>query len=197
MDHRAIGYRVVECELGRLLVAGTSRGVCNVRFGDDAALLVAELEAEFPFAALEPDAGQLDALVDALLRYLRGQERELAVPLDVRGSQFQRRVWAAIRAIPYGATRSYAEVAGAIGQPRAVRAVAQACGANPTPLVVPCHRVVGSGGRLGGYRYGVARKCALLDAERARKVESDGARISARPGAPQSALATAMPNWEP
>jgi AraC family transcriptional regulator of adaptative response/methylated-DNA-[protein]-cysteine methyltransferase len=166
MQQRAIAYRVVECPLGVLLVAGTPRGVCKVRFGDDPACLVAELESEFPFAAIEPDAGRLDAWVDALLRYLRGDERELAVPLDVRGSQFQRRVWSAIRAIPYGAMRSYAEIAAAIDRPQAARAVAGACAANPVPLLVPCHRVVGSGGRLGGYRYGVARKSALLAAER-------------------------------
>jgi AraC family transcriptional regulator of adaptative response/methylated-DNA-[protein]-cysteine methyltransferase len=169
----AIGYRVVECFLGRLLVAGTPRGVCNIRFGEDPERLVGELQAEFPFAAIEPGGEHLAPWVEALLGYLRGESERLAVPLDVRGSQFQRRVWDAIAAIPYGATRSYAAIATVIGQPRAARAVARACGANPVPLVVPCHRVVESRGGLGGYRYGVARKRALLAAEGARLAPAD------------------------
>ncbi len=186
----AIGYRVVECALGRLLVAGTSRGVCNVRFGDDPQQLVAGLAAEFPYAEVEPDAERLGPWVEALLRYLRGEAHQLEVPLDVRGSQFQRRVWSAIAAIPYGATRSYGELAAGIGQPGAARAVAQACGANPVALQVPCPRVVGASGRLGGYRYGVARKRALLDAERERAADSG-------PSGAQPPPATAMPNWVP
>jgi AraC family transcriptional regulator of adaptative response/methylated-DNA-[protein]-cysteine methyltransferase len=185
MERVCITYRVVECSLGHLLVAGTPRGVCNVRFGADPTQLVEGLESEFPFAAIEPDSGRLDAWVEALLRSLDGEELERAIPLDVRGSQFQRRVWTAICAIPYGATRSYSEIAGAVGRPRAARAVARACATNPVPLLVPCHRVVARGGQLGGYRYGVARKSALL----ARERDAD-ARVVARD---QSAAATAIP----
>lgn len=161
----AIGYRIVDCALGSLLVAGTVRGVCNIRFGDTPERLLAELQAEFPFAALEPGGEQLGAWTETLLRYLCGKSRDLGLPLDVRGSQFQRRVWDAISAIPYGATCSYGDLAARIGRPRAARAVARACGANPVPLLVPCHRVVGGRGGLGGYRYGVERKRALLAVE--------------------------------
>jgi AraC family transcriptional regulator of adaptative response/methylated-DNA-[protein]-cysteine methyltransferase len=173
VDRTSIAYCIVECALGRLLVAGTSRGVCNVRFGQTPEALVAELQAEFPFAEIEPDGDRLAVWVEALLQYLGGERRELAIPLDVRGSQFQRRVWAAIRAIPHGRTRSYAALAQAIGRPGAARAVAQACRANPVPLAIPCHRVVGSRGDLGGYRYGVARKRALLERERAQVVAGE------------------------
>jgi AraC family transcriptional regulator of adaptative response/methylated-DNA-[protein]-cysteine methyltransferase len=176
----------MERPLGHLLVAGTTRGVCNVRFGEDPRRLVAELESEFPFAAIEPDRGRLDAWVEALLRSLDGEEPAPPIPLDVRGSQFQRRVWAAICAIPRGRTRSYGEIAQEIGHPQAARAVARACATNPVPLLVPCHRVVARGGRLGGYRYGAARKSALLAAEQASPPGRSGTRD-------QSASATAIP----
>ncbi len=183
MQRRAIAWTVVACPLGSLLVAATPRGICNVRLGSDPQRLRADLEAELAPAALEPDPERLAPWVDGLLRYLRGEAPEPSVPLDVAGSPFQRRVWTAIRAIPYAATRSYAELAQAIGRPRAARAVAAACARNPVPLAVPCHRVIASGGRLGGYRYGVSRKRALLARERDRASRSA-----------QSASATAMPN---
>jgi AraC family transcriptional regulator of adaptative response/methylated-DNA-[protein]-cysteine methyltransferase len=171
MERQAIAFRTEACELGWLLVAGTARGVCNLRLGDDPDALREELAGEFPFAVFEPDGGRLKAWTDAVRAWLADPRLPLDVPLDVSGSRFQRRVWEAIRSIPCGATRSYADLARAIGRPRAVRAVAGACAANPVALVVPCHRVVARQG-VGGYRYGVARKRALLARER-RSVTGD------------------------
>lgn len=165
MQDRAISYDIEACALGRLLVAATQRGVCHIAFGDGDAKLAAGLQDEFPWARLERDPGRLAPWIDALLRHLSGESRTLDLPLDVSGSRFQRRVWDAIAAIPYGETRAYSELAARIGQPTAARAVARACGANPVPIAVPCHRVVGRRGDLGGYRYGRERKRALLDRE--------------------------------
>ncbi len=161
-----IRFSVVATELGWLLVAGTARGVCNVRFGADDRALDRALREEFPFAEVSADPVGLAPWVEALLRYLEGRTRRLEVPLDVRGSQFQRRVWGAIRAIPYGETRSYSELARGLGRAGAARAVARACAANPVALAIPCHRVVRRDGEAGGYRYGAARKRALMDRER-------------------------------
>jgi AraC family transcriptional regulator of adaptative response/methylated-DNA-[protein]-cysteine methyltransferase len=166
MDRESgIRFSVVSTELGWLLVAGTSRGVCNVRFGADDRALEADLREEFPFADVHADPLGLAPWVEALLGYLEGRTRRLEVALDVRGSQFQRRVWDAIRAIPCGETRCYSELARGLGRPGAARAVAQACAANPVALAIPCHRVVRRDGEVGGYRYGTARKRALLDRE--------------------------------
>jgi AraC family transcriptional regulator of adaptative response/methylated-DNA-[protein]-cysteine methyltransferase len=165
MQDRAIDFDVVACPLGWLLVAGTSRGVCNVRLGDDPGELERELRAEFPWACFRRGAARIVPWVQALRRLAAGDSPGLEVPLDVRGSRFQRRVWDTIRALPRGEVRSYGEIARAIGQPRAVRAVAGACAANPVALVVPCHRVVLSDGSSGGYRWGEERKRALLRRE--------------------------------
>ncbi len=162
-----VSYAVVPCPLGRLLVAATPRGICRVGLGSDAAELEAGLAAEFPAAALRRDRGALAASVGAILRYLDGHAQALDLPLDVRATAFQRRVWEALRRIPYGATRSYAQVARAVGKPAATRAVAGACATNPAALVIPCHRVVRQNGELGGYRWGVDRKRALLEREQA------------------------------
>ena len=126
------------------------------------------LSAEFPAAAIRRDDAVLGAWVEALVHYLSGESQQLDLPLDVCATAFQRRVWEALRAIPYGETRSYRQIAAAIGQPSAARAVARACATNPAALVVPCHRVVGEGGGLRGYRWGVERKRALLEQERSR-----------------------------
>ena len=160
-----ITYAVVPCPLGRLLVATTPRGICRVGLGGDAHQLEAGLRAEFPGAELRRDRGALAASVGAILRYLEGRAEALDLPLDVRATAFQRRVWEALRRIPYGATRSYREVAAAIGKPAATRAVARACATNPAALVIPCHRVVRADGGVGGYRWGIARKKALLERE--------------------------------
>ena len=165
MTDDAIAWTVRETSLGRLLVAATARGVCHVRFGDGDADLEAALAAEFPYAFLRRDAAALAAWSDALVAWVDGCGGSLDVPLDVRGSAFQRRVWQALRAIPCGATRSYGEVAASLGRPGAARAVARACAANPAALAIPCHRVVPRGGDPGGYRWGAWRKRALLALE--------------------------------
>ena len=161
----AIGYTVVPCPLGTLLVAATPRGICRVSLGDGADELEAELRGEFPGAEIRRDRAELGRWVTAILRYLDGSEPHLDLPLDIRATAFQRQVWEALRKIPYGRTCSYADVGRAIGRPRATRAVARACGSNPVALVIPCHRVVKSDGDLGGYRWGIERKKALLKRE--------------------------------
>src|SRR5204862_518357 len=144
-----------------------ARGVCRVMLGDSAAKLEADLRGECDAAHVREDqSGKLEGYVEAILSYLDGTEPHLDLPLDIRATAFQRRVWQELRQIPFGETRTYAEVAKAIGQPQATRAVARACATNPTALVIPCHRVVRGDGELGGYRWGAERKKALLEKER-------------------------------
>lgn len=162
-----IRYAIADSRLGRLLVAATERGICFVSMGDTDSELEASLRADFPVAQIEHDETALSDWVGAVVRHLEGKEPQLDLPLDVQATAFQLQVWQALRAIPAGATRSYGEIAAAIGKPSAARAVGQACGNNPVALVVPCHRVVREGGELGGYRWGIERKRALLEAERA------------------------------
>jgi AraC family transcriptional regulator of adaptative response/methylated-DNA-[protein]-cysteine methyltransferase len=163
----AIRYTAADCPLGRLLLAGTERGVCAVYLGDDDAALEAELRREFPAAEVSRDPDGLDPWVAEVVRHLRGAQPHLDLPLDVRATAFQCRVWEELRKIPYGSTRTYRQVAEALGRPSAVRAVARACATNPVSLVIPCHRVVRGDGGLGGYRWGLSRKQALLDREKA------------------------------
>lgn len=160
-----IAYALTDCPLGRALVAATDKGVCAVYFGDDATLL-RELHAEFPRAALVPDAAAVAPYTEAVLDHLAGRPTGPMVPLDARGTAFQHRVWAALREIPYGETRTYSELAAMVGAPGAARAVARACATNPVSLLVPCHRIVRTGGQLSGYRWGVDRKRRLLEQER-------------------------------
>jgi AraC family transcriptional regulator of adaptative response/methylated-DNA-[protein]-cysteine methyltransferase len=160
-----IGYTTVDSPLGRLLVGATERGVCAVSLGDSDAYLEDALRREYPAAELHHDHAGLDPWVGAILRYLEGTRPDLDLPLDVQATAFQWRVWEALRAIPYGRTRSYGEVARAIGEPNAARAVAMACASNPVALVVPCHRVIGQSGTLSGYRWGAERKRLLLEKE--------------------------------
>ena len=167
MDANSIGYDVFDTELGVLLVAATRRGVCSVRLGDDAAALEASLRADFPKRVVRRDAERLAACGQSLLRSVASGVDPRRMPQDVAGTPFQRRVWRAIRRIPPGSTRAYADLARDLGMPRGARAVARACGANPAALLVPCHRVVGRGGALCGYRWGVGRKRALLERESA------------------------------
>jgi AraC family transcriptional regulator of adaptative response/methylated-DNA-[protein]-cysteine methyltransferase len=162
-----IAYTIAPCPLGLLLVAATARGICKVGLGDDAAALEADLRREFPAATARRDDAALGPWIAAILAHLRGEQPHLDLPLDIRATAFQRKVWEALRAIPYGETRSYTEVARGIGQPAAQRAVARACATNPVALVIPCHRVVREDGGLGGYRWGLARKRALLAGEQA------------------------------
>jgi AraC family transcriptional regulator of adaptative response/methylated-DNA-[protein]-cysteine methyltransferase len=161
-----ISFAVVPCSLGILMVAATPKGVCSVSLGDSPELLESALHREFPAAQVQRDEAQLQEWVQTLLRFLQGQEPHLDLPLDVQATAFQWRVWQALRSIGYGETRSYSQVAEAIGQPKAVRAVARACATNPIALVVPCHRVVRENGSLSGYRWGLERKKELLDHER-------------------------------
>jgi len=161
-----IAYATVATRLGRLLVAATERGVCRVALADNAGILEQDLFAEFPNArVVEDKSGKLHAWVTAILAYLEGREPDLDLPLDIRATAFQRRVWQELQKIPFGQTRTYAEVARRLGQPTAARAVAQACATNPAALVIPCHRVVRADGDQGGYRWGVQRKQQLLEME--------------------------------
>lgn len=161
-----IRYTTVVTPLGRLLVGGTDRGVCAVALGDAETRLLDGLRDEYPAARLVRDGAGLAPSVRAILAYLDGRRPHLDLPLDVRATAFQGRVWDALRAIPFGTTRSYEEVARAIGRPAAVRAVAAACAANPVSLIIPCHRVIRKNGGVGGYRWGPERKRALLERER-------------------------------
>jgi AraC family transcriptional regulator of adaptative response/methylated-DNA-[protein]-cysteine methyltransferase len=163
-----IHYTAVPTSLGLLLVAVTERGVCSVSLGDDEAVLVDRLRAEFPAAALERTSDARDRLVDAVVAHVEGRAEADELPLDVRATTFQWQVWRALQRIPEGATRSYQAVAEELGRPTAARAVARACASNRIAVLIPCHRVVRGDGALGGYRWGIARKAALLAREGAR-----------------------------
>lgn len=167
-----ISYALADSPLGRLMVAATARGVCFVSLGDDDAALAGALRDEFPAAEIRRDDDVLDEWVGAILRHLRGEQRQIGLPLDVRATAFQRRVWQALQAIPYGETRTYRQLAVELGQPGAARAVGRACATNPVSLVVPCHRAIGEDGGLRGYRWGLARKQALLEHEREPRTEN-------------------------
>jgi AraC family transcriptional regulator of adaptative response/methylated-DNA-[protein]-cysteine methyltransferase len=165
-----IRYRTASTAIGRVLVAATARGVCSVILGQSDVALESALRHEYPAADVGPaSAGDrtVGPWLDSIVRYLDGAERGLEVPLDVQGTPFQRGVWAALQEIPYGETRSYSQVAQAIGAPAAARAVAQACATNPAAIVIPCHRVIRNSGELGGYRWGVERKRRILAHEQA------------------------------
>ncbi len=161
-----INYAIVECHLGQLLVAATSKGVCSVKLGDTRAQLKADLAKEFPAAEIRGDEKPLRSWVQAVIDYLSYKTPHIDLPLDIQATAFQRLVWEKLRAIPYGETHSYSQVAKAIGQEKAVRAVARACATNPVALVIPCHRVIREDQSLGGYRWGLERKNQLLKKER-------------------------------
>jgi AraC family transcriptional regulator of adaptative response/methylated-DNA-[protein]-cysteine methyltransferase len=160
-----IFYSVMNCPLGWLLVATTERGLCAVNFGNSDTELEAALRREYPAAQVQKDEARLRAWTKALQEYFKGREFDPHLPVDVQATAFQWRVWQELRKIPYGETRSYSEVARAIGRPKAVRAVANACARNPVGLVIPCHRVIREDGSLGGYGGGIKRKHALLTHE--------------------------------
>jgi AraC family transcriptional regulator of adaptative response/methylated-DNA-[protein]-cysteine methyltransferase len=164
-----INFTIVDSPLGKLMVAATERGICAVSFGDDENSLRDEVSKEFFAAEIEENDRGLKDAVKAILKSLDGERAILTLPLDLRASAFQMRVWSELRKIPYGETRSYAEIAENIGNPKAVRAVARACATNPVALVNPCHRVIGSDGKLAGYRWGIERKRQLLDTEKEKK----------------------------
>ena len=161
-----ISYTIVDSLLGRLLVAMTERGVCAVRMADSDAVLESDLREEFPHAQINRDDALLREPVQKILNHLERNDPSLVLPLDIRATAFQRQVWEMLRSIPYGETVSYSDVAKALGNPGAVRAVGRACATNPVALVIPCHRVVREDKSLGGYRWGLERKKKLLEAER-------------------------------
>ena len=160
-----IGYAVIPSAVGQVLVAATETGVCSVKIGNSESSLAGDLRREYPAADIEANLKPRNDWIDAIARHLRGDALPPDLPIDVRATAFQWKVWRALQRIPYGETRAYAEVAKSIGKPKAARAVARACAANPVCLVVPCHRVVPAAGGAGGYRWGAVRKARLLSGE--------------------------------
>jgi AraC family transcriptional regulator of adaptative response/methylated-DNA-[protein]-cysteine methyltransferase len=163
-----IRFAVGQCGLGSILVAATEKGVCAILLGEDAEALVRDLQDTFPKARLIGDDAAFEASIAKVVGFVEAPALGLDLPLDVRGTAFQQRVWQALRAIPAGSTATYAEIAERIGPPAAARTVAQACASNSLAVAIPCHRVVRSDGALSGYRWGIARKRALLERERSR-----------------------------
>lgn len=168
-----IRFAIGECSLGSFLVAATGKGVCAILLGDDSVALVHELQDRFPKAPLIGGDAACEQLIPRVVGFLEAPSISLGLPLDIRGTAFQQRVWEALREIPSGSTASYAQIAARIGLPKSVRAVANACGANSLAVVIPCHRVVRSDGFLSGYRWGVERKTELLQREGIRAEAKD------------------------
>lgn len=168
-----ITHVTIETSLGLLMMGATDRGLCFLQFGDSAEELLETVSREYPKATLQvmqkPYSSQFNNWVSALTEHLKGGQPHLDLPIDVRATAFQMRVWRYLQSIPYGEVQSYSEVAKGIGQPTAVRAVARACASNTVALVIPCHRVIRGTGELGGYRWGLDRKRVLLDKERASR----------------------------
>jgi len=161
-----VRYATATTPLGTVLVAATDKGVCKIAFGDDANTLIDQLAADFAQAGRVEDAARMEPFIAQIRAYLQGTRERFDLPLDIGATAFQRRVWDALRRIPYGQTRSYTDIAESLGTPGAVRAVANACASNPVALAIPCHRVVARSGAVSGYRWGVERKKALLARER-------------------------------
>lgn len=160
-----IRFAIGECSLGSILVARSDRGVCAIMLGDEPEALARSLQERFPLAELIGGDAEFEELVAKVVGFIEAPGVGLELPLDVRGTAFQQRVWQALREVPVGRTATYSEIAGRIGAPRAVRAVAGACAANPLAVAIPCHRVVRTDGSLSGYRWGVERKRTLLARE--------------------------------
>lgn len=165
----SISFTTFASPIGCILLAATEHGLCSVKIGDKSEKLERELAGEFSEAHLKEDRRGMKEIRDSVLGFLSGDASLAKLPLDVRGTVFQQRVWAALRQIPRGETRTYKDIAVAIGAPQAVRAVGSACGANPVALVIPCHRALRTDGQLGGYAWGLARKAKLLKLERKRQ----------------------------
>jgi len=161
----SIHFAVGECSLGSILVAKSERGVCAILLGDNPDQLARDLQNRFPNSNLVGGDVGFERIVSKVVGFVEAPALGLELPLDVRGTVFQQRVWQVLQKIPAGATASYADVAKRIGAPKSVRAVARACGANPLAVAIPCHRVVRSDGSLSGYRWGIERKRALLERE--------------------------------
>jgi AraC family transcriptional regulator of adaptative response/methylated-DNA-[protein]-cysteine methyltransferase len=162
-----IGYTTASTHLGRLLLAGTAKGVAAIYLGDADSPLEAALRREYPAAEIHRNPAQVSKWIREVVRHVSGKQPELDLPLDIKGTAFQRRVWEALQQIPRGTTRTYSALARAIGLPKGQRAVARACATNPVSILIPCHRVVREDGNLAGYRWGLKRKQALLAGEKA------------------------------
>jgi AraC family transcriptional regulator, regulatory protein of adaptative response / methylated-DNA-[protein]-cysteine methyltransferase len=160
-----ITYTIITSQLGYLLIATTEKGFCSVKLGDVAEKLETLLYKEFEQTNIQRDDSQHKNWVQAIVNFIAGSQPHLDLPLDIRGTAFQKQVWQALQKIPYGKTRTYADIAREISKPNAVRAVGTACGANPVALIIPCHRVLRSDGGLGGYEWGLERKKKLLEQE--------------------------------
>lgn len=169
----AISYATAESPVGLMMIGATDRGLCFVQFGDDEQELLAALRREYPAAGIAamttPHPAEFRNWIAALTNHLAGNQPKLELPLDIQATAFQMRVWNYLQSIPYGEVQSYGEVAAGIGKPSAIRAVARACATNTVALAIPCHRVIRGTGELGGYRWGLARKRALIDLERAKR----------------------------
>jgi AraC family transcriptional regulator of adaptative response/methylated-DNA-[protein]-cysteine methyltransferase len=164
-EQETIRFAVGECSLGAILVAATAKGICAILLADDADLLMHDLHARFPAAQLIGADQQFEQWVATVIGFVEAPNIGLALPLDIRGTAFQQRVWQALRNIPFGKTVSYSDIAAKIGSPKSVRAVASACAANAIAVAIPCHRVVRINGDLSGYRWGIERKRELLERE--------------------------------
>jgi AraC family transcriptional regulator of adaptative response/methylated-DNA-[protein]-cysteine methyltransferase len=164
-----IRYTCTDSPLGRMLIAATEKGICSIQFADSDEELEQSLRQEFPFAVRRGDDKELTALAQNVIGQMRGSEPAETLPLDIRATAFQRRVWTYLQSLGFGETRSYADVARAIRRPSAVRAVARACARNPVAIAIPCHRIVRTDGNLGGYRWGLQRKETLLQMEGAKQ----------------------------
>lgn len=171
-----IAYSIADCTLGRLIVAGTNRGICFAGLGDSDDNLEGELRGDYPRATIRRDDVKLRAWIDPIARYLAGRSPMPDLPLDIRGTPFQLQVWNELRAIPAGETRSYTEIARRIGRPASIRAVGTANGANPVSILIPCHRALRASGHLGGYRWGLERKRKLLEMEARSQSDALGTR---------------------
>jgi AraC family transcriptional regulator of adaptative response/methylated-DNA-[protein]-cysteine methyltransferase len=163
-----IHFAIGQCSLGAILVAQSERGICAIFLGDDPEMLARDLQDRFPHAELIGGDKNFEKVVAKVIGFVEAPQIGLDLPLDVRGTAFQQRVWQALREIPLGKTVTYTEIANRIGAPKSVRAVANACGSNKIAVAIPCHRVVRRDGNLSGYRWGVERKRALLDKEQLR-----------------------------
>ena len=160
-----VRYTCADSPLGRILIAATDKGICSIQFADSDEELEQGLKQEFPFAVRRRDDAGMSDLAQRVMQHVGGLEVAHSLPLDIQATAFQRRVWTYLQSIGFGETRSYSEVARAIRKPSAVRAVARACAANPIAVAIPCHRVLCSNGDLGGYRWGIPRKKALIEME--------------------------------
>jgi AraC family transcriptional regulator of adaptative response/methylated-DNA-[protein]-cysteine methyltransferase len=170
---QTIRYAITKCHLGSVLVAATGKGICAIEFGDDRNTLAAQLRDKFPKAEVRLADKGFATTVDAVVALLENPTRGLNLPLDIQGTVFQQRVWAALQKVPPGETASYTEIAERIGKPTAARAVAAACASNPLAVAMPCHRVVRADGGVSGYRWGVDRKRELLRREGAAPAAAD------------------------